>query len=120
MARPSDGGHVAGQDPHRGGLACAVRAEEPEDFSPFDAKTDIVHGRDAAVAFRDVLDLDHAITPFRPPVRSAGCFAAREPCRPDAHGVRYREKADYSPIPDTTDTAKNVSRRPVHGVVLAA
>ena len=51
--------HVAGQDPHRGGLAGAVRPEEAEDLAPLDTKTDVVHGRDPAVAFGDVLDLDH-------------------------------------------------------------
>jgi hypothetical protein len=55
--------HVAGQYPHGRGLAGPVRAEEPEDFSSFDAEAHIVHGGDAAVALGEVLDLDHVKSP---------------------------------------------------------
>ena len=51
--------HVAGQDPHRGGLARPVRTQEPENLSAFDSEADVVHGRDPAVAFGDVFDLNH-------------------------------------------------------------
>ena len=53
------GRHVAGQNAHGCRLAGAVGAEEAEDFTPFDTETDVVDGGDAAVAFREVLDLNH-------------------------------------------------------------
>src|SRR4029079_15109895 len=57
--------HVASQDPHGGGLSGAVRSQEPEYFFLFHAKADVVHGGDAPVALRDVLNLDHTVTPLR-------------------------------------------------------
>ena len=51
--------HVAGQDAHRRRLAGAVRPEEAEDLAALDAEADVVDGGDAAVAFREVLNLDH-------------------------------------------------------------
>ena len=63
VARDDDfavgGRHVAGDHAHRAGLACAVRTEEPENLAFFDAKTDVVDGGYRAVAFREVLDLNH-------------------------------------------------------------
>ena len=61
------GRHVAGDDAHRAGLARAVRTEEPENLAFLDAETDVVDRGDAAVAFREVLDLDHwnSVTFFR-------------------------------------------------------
>ncbi len=53
------GRHVAGQDPHRRRLTGAVGAEKSEDFAALDAEADVVDGGDAAVAFGEVLDLDH-------------------------------------------------------------
>ena len=53
-------GHVAGQDPHRGGLPSAVRAEKSENLTPLDPEADVVHGRHGAVPFREVLYLDHS------------------------------------------------------------
>ena len=53
------GRHVAGQDAHRRRLAGAVGAEEAEDLAALDAEADVVDGGDAAVAFREVLNLDH-------------------------------------------------------------
>jgi hypothetical protein len=58
------GRHVAGQDPHGRRLPGPIWPQESEDFPPFDAKTDVVHGGDAAVAFSDVLNLNHTIAPF--------------------------------------------------------
>ena len=55
--------HVAGQDPHRRGLAGAVRTEKAENFAALDAEADVVDGGDAAVLFREVLDLNHEATP---------------------------------------------------------
>ena len=53
------GRHVAGEDAHRRRLAGAVGAEKAENFAAFDAEADIVDGGEAAVAFREVLNLDH-------------------------------------------------------------
>ena len=58
------GRHEAGEDAHRRRLAGAVRAEEAEDLAALDAEADVVDRRDAAVAFREVLDLDHVGTPI--------------------------------------------------------
>src|SRR4029077_6336995 len=58
------GRHVAGQNPHRRRLAGAVGAEEPEDLAALDAEADVVDGGHAAVAFREVLNLDHGGTPI--------------------------------------------------------
>ena len=38
--------------------------EEAEDLAPLDAERDVVDGRDAAVALREVLDLDHVMSPL--------------------------------------------------------
>src|SRR5205823_11322414 len=61
------GRHVAGQYPHRRRLAGAVGAEKAEDFASFDAEADVVDRGNAAVAFREVLDLDHRESPVREP-----------------------------------------------------
>ena len=53
------GRHVAGEDAHRGGLARAIGAKESQDLALLDRETDVVYGCDAAVAFGEVLDLDH-------------------------------------------------------------
>src|SRR5437763_1920674 len=55
--------HVAGENPHRRRLAGAVGAEEAENLAPFDAKADVVDGSDAAIAFREVLNLNHRGSP---------------------------------------------------------
>ena len=52
-------GHVARQDAHRGRLAGAVRTQEPENLAALDAEADVVDGRDPAVLFREVLNLNH-------------------------------------------------------------
>src|SRR2546426_81672 len=57
--------HVAGQDAHRRGFPGAVGAEEAEDFAALDAEADVVDGCDAAVAFREVLNLDHRKNSYR-------------------------------------------------------
>ena len=53
------GRHVAGQDAHRRRLAGAVGSEEPENLAALDPEADVVDRGDAAVAFREVLNLDH-------------------------------------------------------------
>jgi hypothetical protein len=54
------GRHVAGQDPHRRRLAGAVRSEEAEDLAALDArKLTSFTAVCPAVAFREVLDLNH-------------------------------------------------------------
>ena len=58
------GRHVAGQDPHRRRLAGAVRSEEAEDLPALDAKAHVVHRGHPAVAFREVLDLNHGGSPI--------------------------------------------------------
>ena len=57
------GRHVAGEDPHRRRLAGAVLSQEPENFAAFDAEGEVVDGRDAAVAFREVLNLNQRSSP---------------------------------------------------------
>jgi len=51
--------HEPGQDSHRRGLPGAVRAEKAENLAALDAERDVFDGRHPAVAFREVLDLDH-------------------------------------------------------------
>jgi hypothetical protein len=63
--------HVAGEDPHRGGLARPVRTEKAKDFAAFHTKADVVHGRNPAVAFGDVFDLDHRS------LQQSGCSPVR-------------------------------------------
>ena len=58
------GRHVAGQNPHRRRLAGAVGSEEPEDFAALDSEADVVDGSHAAVAFGEVLNLDHGEAPI--------------------------------------------------------
>jgi hypothetical protein len=65
--------HVAGQHPHRGGLPGAVGAEEAEDLSPFDTEADVVHGRDPAVAFGDVQNLNHVVSPAEVQSEQGAC-----------------------------------------------
>ena len=61
------GRHEPRQDPHRRRLAGPVGAEKAEDFAALDAEADIVDRGDAAVAFREVLDLNHRESPVREP-----------------------------------------------------
>ncbi len=51
--------HVPGEDPHRGRLAGAVRTEKAENLAAFDAEAHVLHGRHGAVAFREILNLNH-------------------------------------------------------------
>src|SRR5690606_17383401 len=51
--------HVAGEDTHGGGLAGAIRSEETEHFARFHTETHVIYGGERAVAFREVLHLDH-------------------------------------------------------------
>ena len=44
---------------HRRRLAGAVWAQEAENLAALDLEADVVDGRHAAVAFREVLNLDH-------------------------------------------------------------
>ena len=53
------GRHIARQNPHRRRLAGAVRAEEAENLAALDSEADVVDRRHFAVAFREVLNLDH-------------------------------------------------------------
>ncbi len=52
------GRHVAGENPHGGRLAGAVRAEKSEDFTALDAEADVVDGSKPTVPLREALDLD--------------------------------------------------------------
>src|SRR5690606_16468511 len=56
----------AEQQADGGRLAAPVRAEEPEDLTALDGERDAVHGREAAVSFREVVDFDdvHGCLPF--------------------------------------------------------
>jgi hypothetical protein len=38
-------------------LTCAIRAEEPEDFSCTRLEADVVHGAEVAEAFHEILNL---------------------------------------------------------------
>jgi len=51
--RAGRGRGQAHQDPQRGGLAGAVRAEEAGDPARLGGERGVVHGREAAVPFRD-------------------------------------------------------------------
>ena len=51
--------HVAGENPHRRRLAGAVWPQKAEDFAALDAEADVLDGRDAAVSFCEVLNLNH-------------------------------------------------------------
>ena len=57
------GRHVAGDDPHGGGLAGAVWAQEPENLARIRPKTDVIDGRKWAVFLGKVLNLDHEGSP---------------------------------------------------------
>src|SRR5262249_51181861 len=52
--------HKAGDDAHRGGLACAVGTKKAEDRTLFSLEGDITHRDEVAVAFGQILYLDHA------------------------------------------------------------
>src|SRR5205814_2093670 len=52
-----------GDEPQRGGLAAARRAEERRERAALDAKGDVVHRGHRAVALRDVPELDHQPAP---------------------------------------------------------
>jgi hypothetical protein len=58
--RPRGGQVEAEHDPHGGGLAGAVRPEEPGDLARFDVEAQVVHGQDVAVASRQAAHLDHS------------------------------------------------------------
>ena len=62
-AVPSVAGRIAGEDPHRRGLAGAVRAEKADDLTSLDVERDAVHGHQVAVALGDVVGLDHVPRP---------------------------------------------------------
>ncbi len=116
--------HVAGQDPHRRGLSGAVRPEEPEDLPSLDAKADIVHGGDAAVALRDVLNLDHTVAPFLTLQGSPGAQGVLDPASADLavrriDCVRYRQKADYRPNSHTTEHREKCVKPPRWGGLAA-
>ncbi len=53
------GRHVAGQDAHGGGLPGAVGAQKAENFSALHFEGEVIDGRHPAVAFREVLNLNH-------------------------------------------------------------
>jgi hypothetical protein len=46
-------------DAHRGGLAGAVRAQEPGDDARLDGEGQVLDGDLLAVALRDMVDFDH-------------------------------------------------------------
>jgi len=52
-------GHVSREDAHRGGLARAVRSEEPENLSALSLEAHVVDGRDGTVPLRQMLNFDH-------------------------------------------------------------
>src|SRR5262249_30147413 len=58
------GRHVAGQYPHRRRFAGAVGPEKAENLASLDLEADVVDGRYGAVAFAEVLNLDHVWTSF--------------------------------------------------------
>jgi hypothetical protein len=53
--------HVAGENAHRGGLACAVRAQKPQDFSFIYGKRYVIHGDYRAVGLGQILYFDQCI-----------------------------------------------------------
>src|SRR5256885_2909516 len=78
--RPGRRADVAGEDSHRGGLAGAVRAEEPEHLARGDRERHVLHGRALAVVLGEALDFDQVPAfslstsgrsgPGRPPLRT--------------------------------------------------
>ena len=56
---PGGGGHEAEEHAQRGGLAGAVRAEEPDDAAPLDGEGDVVDGGQAGEALGEPVDFDH-------------------------------------------------------------
>src|SRR6266536_2871997 len=64
----------------RGGLPRAVRAQESVQHAARHLERDVVHGDEAAVVLRDVLDPDHSTSSCRPPIRrTSSAWRARPP-----------------------------------------
>src|SRR6185295_9136289 len=78
--------HVAGEDAHGRRLPGAVRAEEAEDFAALDPEADVVDRGDAAIAFREVLNLDHRANSYRI------CRKAPLPQAPNENAIRSARK----------------------------
>ena len=57
------GGEHAEDDPHRGGLAGAVAADESREAAVADGEADVVEGEALAVALRDVVEFEHGCHP---------------------------------------------------------
>ena len=53
------GGQEPGQDPHRGGLAGAIRPEKADNFAAVDIKADVVDRNRRPVAFGQTLNFNH-------------------------------------------------------------
>ncbi len=65
--RAGGGFHHSGEDLERGGLACAVRADQSEDFAVADFEIDAPNGFQRTVAFPEIAD---------PDCRAPGCGSA--------------------------------------------
>ena len=89
------GGEQRGQDPHRGRLAGAVRAEQPEDAARLDAQVDAAKRLDVAVALVEAAGLDGWIG------RHASTLAV---------GPRHALQADDSPEPVESPLERVVER----------
>ena len=86
------GRHEPGQDAHRRRLAGAVGPQEAEDLAAFHPEADVFDGRDAAVAFREVLNLDH-FTGSCSLYPSQGRARVTRPTRPWQHSPDRRARS---------------------------
>ena len=82
------GGRVETEDhPHRGGLAGAVRSEEPGDHTGLHGERQIVDGDLVAVTLRQILRRDHVVTV---PIDRDPCAVEISPSAQPAHSVARR------------------------------
>ena len=108
---------------HRRRLAGAVGTEETENLAGLDAEPHVVDGRDRPVAFREVLNLNHGVTPanglgvritccklYRP-VRHVELTPAPHPSR-TAHGRQARLASCHVRKTDSLECDPVALRRP--------
>src|SRR5699024_380129 len=97
---PAGGGLAQAHDhPHRGGLAGAVRAEETGDAAGVDGEADAAHSGLVAVAFGEILRLDHAdpsVCWWSPNSTAVGAADTRRPRHRSAGAERSLRRAGRS------------------------
>ena len=101
-----------GQDAHEGGLARAVRPQQPHDLALRHVERHVVQGADPPVVFRDVVDFDHGRISKRIPGAAAPFFIRAKPprVRPNVQKRRFPVNTPRRRIFDLLPKGRSCSR----------